>query len=390
LLHLSVLPLCLVAAIAVVLTRPTAGADKLAPVDADIQKWIAQLGSDNFDVREEATRRLMDRPDAIPALRNARQSPDAEVRRPAAQILDVLDRNEKERDFAQFRKFALDGAIDQAVEKLVRREKWDDATACWQVLAELAGKLTDLEQIAFGKTTLPAPDEVPARDFRKYLAKVHPEITGGGPLEPLQLMRHHFVARGEEMSTDVAKIHSLLASSGRIRGLDTHQAVIFAGDAVELSYRVDDSLIVCDGDSTAGAEARNSLIIARGDVWFRDAVKNCRVITSGHVHHAKGKAVTDTKVQENEPKPLGFVRFFDPVQVGLSVETASGVRIKEAGKAFAGAGLRPDDLVVALNGTDVKDGATFRRLLRGQLATGAELVFKVRRVEAVIRVPPKE
>jgi hypothetical protein len=365
------------------------GADDKPAAGTEIDKLIAQLGSDNFDVREEATRRLRERPDAIPALRNARQSRDAEVRRRAAQILDVLDPKEKERAFAQFRKLAQDGAVDQALEKLVRREKWDDETACWQVLAELAGKLTDLEKKAFGKASLPATEDIPARDFRKYLASVKPQITAGRRLGPRQLSEHEVLARGEEMDMDIAKFNSLLAATGRIRSTDFRRSVVLAGDSVEVGF-VRDSLILCDGDFTARYDADNSLIIARGDVWFQHPVNNCRVITSGHVHYASTK-VTATKAQENEPKPLGFVYFFDPAQVGLDVESVSGgVRFKEAGKGFAGAGFRPDDLVVALNGIDVKDAATFRRVLRGQLAIGAELVFKVRRVEEVIRVRPKE
>jgi hypothetical protein len=387
----AVLPaVCVAALLANGWAPPPCPADDGPPAGAEIDKLIAQLGSENFDVREEATSRLRERPDAIPALRNARQSGDTEVRRRAAQILDVLDPKEKERAFAQFRKLALDGAIDQALEKLVRCEKWDDETACWQVLAEVAGKLTDLEQKAFGKASLPATDQIPARDFRKYLASVQPEITAGRRLGPRQLIGTHFVARGEEIQPDSPKISSVLAATGRIQGSYIQRSVVLAGDSVDVSY-VDDSLIVCDGDFTARFKVLNSLIIARGDVWFQHPVDNCRVITSGHVHYADARAVKDTKVQENEPKPLGFIHFFDPAQVGLDVESVSGgVRFKETGKAFAGAGFRRDDLVVALNGKAVKDADTFRRLLRGQLAVGAELVFTVRRVEEVIRVLPKE
>jgi S1-C subfamily serine protease len=72
------------------------------------------------------------------------------------------------------------------------------------------------------------------------------------------------------------------------------------------------------------------------------------------------------------------------------VDTADdGVRIKEADKAkpFALAGLRADDLVLALAGEAVKNTDAFRRQLRAKLAVGGEIVFTVRRGDKTVEVP---
>ncbi len=57
--------------------------DAAPPVGASererIDRWITQLGDDDFDVREAATQALKGREEAAPALHKALQSPDAEV-----------------------------------------------------------------------------------------------------------------------------------------------------------------------------------------------------------------------------------------------------------------------------------------------------------------------
>ncbi len=59
------------------------------PSEAQIARWVAQLGHEEFAVREQASARLGDAIDeAEPALRVAAQSPDPEVARRANQLLE--------------------------------------------------------------------------------------------------------------------------------------------------------------------------------------------------------------------------------------------------------------------------------------------------------------
>jgi uncharacterized protein (TIGR03067 family) len=83
----------IVGALAVVLLpAATAPADEPKLGDRQIDGLIARLGSDSFEEREEATRRLLRHEEAIPSLRRACQSPDAEVARRAREILESLAR----------------------------------------------------------------------------------------------------------------------------------------------------------------------------------------------------------------------------------------------------------------------------------------------------------
>lgn len=120
---------------------------------------------------------------------------------------------------------------------------------------------------------------------------------------------------------------------------------------------------------------------------FRGGAGRCRSSA-----YAFPGSFSSSKLAEKEPKPLGFIRFFDPAEVGIKVESAEGgarVKSAEKGKRFAAAGLRDDDLITAVNGKDVKDAESFRRLLRASLAVDGETVLKVRRDKQVteVRVP---
>jgi len=75
------------------ISAPRSDADELkaAENNSEIQRWIDQLGSKRFKDREQATQELSKLGEsAIPILKEAAQSPDAEVRRRAQQLVERL------------------------------------------------------------------------------------------------------------------------------------------------------------------------------------------------------------------------------------------------------------------------------------------------------------
>jgi len=350
---------------------------------------IAQLGSDSFEAREAATRRLMECDEALPSLRQAQKSTDAEVARRAGEILTAFVRKEKERAFAQLAELAKHGAVDRAVEQLVRGEKGDDADGCWQVMADLAGKLTDLERKCYGEASWPAGYIVKSDNFNKLAVSLQLKIVGARA-DPPELRNGLIVLRAEEIEASHL-YHCLFAVSGCIKARKVSQSVLFSGGSTSISgaYK---ALIVCDGDFTAGSGVIDSLIIARGTITCETEVVNSRLISGGEVRLIRAKTISGSKVVERQAKPLGLVKFFDPAEVGLKVESGEDrIRVKEAtkGQRFATAGLRPDDVIAAIDGTPVKDVEAFRRLLRAKLAVEGEMVFQVRRGEKVVEIPVK-
>ena len=81
----------LVAAVAVA-TPIRAGEPEIAPPEKIVQRWIDQLGSERFRDREQATRELSKLgKSALPALKAASQSRDAEVRGRAQKLIDRIE-----------------------------------------------------------------------------------------------------------------------------------------------------------------------------------------------------------------------------------------------------------------------------------------------------------
>jgi hypothetical protein len=376
-----------------VLPLPVSAADKEDSA-GEIEKLVRQLGDQSFDRREEASRQLRGREDAIPALRKAAKSGDAEVARRAAELLDLYAR----KDFERLKALAKDGRVDEAVENLVRRKKWDDERACWQVMAELAGVLCEREKKAFGWASVPDNGTNPGRDFRRFEAarpsrKPPWMISEVGSIPERREQTDGFLIRVEEMTTgrNMNWGDSFLAVRGEVRIDQFSCSTLFAGSSVRGKCAFA-SLIVCDGDCSLKDGAQDSLIIARGDVRLGGMVRFCHIVSGGKVHYDRPANVEKTEAKENEPNLLGFVKFFDPTKIGIKVESAEGVvRVKEAekGKAFAAAGLRADDLISSLGGDAVKDADQFRRLLRAKLAVEGETTFKVRRGDKVLEVPVK-
>jgi hypothetical protein len=61
------------------------------PLASDISTWIENLGAEDWSLREEAARKLLDAgPDAIDALRSSLQDPDPEVRARVKEMLSLL------------------------------------------------------------------------------------------------------------------------------------------------------------------------------------------------------------------------------------------------------------------------------------------------------------
>jgi hypothetical protein len=378
------------------LSLPCCLAEQPADRSQEIDKLIAQLGSSEFETREDATRLLKQREDAAPALRRALKSPDREVARRAQEILDSFAAQRRKQALARLADLAKSGPIDQMVEAFVGRTDWDDETRCWEVVADVLGRLRDGEQRADGKSFAPSdkvllrPDDVLPTVLRDLGIK-----TAGTRSSEPKPWKGRIVLRAEEILRAGDVTFCLVAVSGKTKTHQIGASVVFAGDSIDVDSGIHHSVVVCDGDVTVGNVIRDSLIIARGAVRCDYGAYGSRVIMGGQYQSKRPDQIQGSKIVEKESKPLGFVKFFDPADVGIKVETADGgVRVKEAAKdkRFAAAGLRADDLVTTINGDAVKDAEGFRRQLRARLAVEEEIVLKVRRDRQTleVRVPSKE
>jgi hypothetical protein len=354
----------------------------------DVEGLIRQLGDRRAKVREAATRRLLELKGAGPALRAALKSPDPEIARRAAWILDEIPRRAEERAGARLKQHGRNREVDQAVEVLVGRPKWDDERPCWQVLTSLAAELIERgrKEYADGipvphKGAEPSPYELlPVGEFGRYVKVARPLFLTGPRVaipRPKKASdeRSAFVIRGKEVAiVSLLRGSALIAASGSLRyDGDLMSSVTYVTGPVQVRS-LWNSVLVCDGDLTVKG-VRQSLVIVRGDVHCNGAgVGTSLIIASGRLHIDKHSQIAKTaKIRERQADLLGFVKFFETAQAGLEVEPAKGgVRVKtvDAKKGFAKAGLQAGDLITGVDKQATADPEGFRRQLRSALARG--------------------
>ncbi len=348
---------------------------------AEVAELIRQLGDKRPAVREAATRRLLELKNAAPALRAALKSPDPEIARRAAWILEELGRRPGRQALARLTEHAKNGELDQAVELFVWRSQWDDDKACWQVLTDLAADLIERGRKEFGAAVPPSHKLLPVGDFSRYLKVGRPPFFVGSHAFPAKVRRGNgegFVLRGKDVVVQAgAESAALIACAGslQLRSGQLFYSVIYASGPVEMNY-LHNSVLVCDGDLKLRTIS-SSLVIVRGDVHCTSSggVGNSLVIMSGRFHLGKYAELAKTAdLRERQTKFLDFVKFFEPSQAGIAVEAAkSGVRVKtvEASKPFAKAGLQVGDVITAVDKQATADPEIFRRQLRSALAREA-------------------
>ncbi|HYT95585.1 MAG TPA: PDZ domain-containing protein [Gemmataceae bacterium] len=371
--------LSLFVALSLSLPCPLPACSEQEGAEQAVEELIRHLGDKRPVVREAATRRLLELKDATPALRAALKSPDPEIARRAAWILEEVGRRPGRQALARFTEHVKNGEIDQAVECFVWRSQWEDDKACWQVLTGLAADLIERGRKEFGEVVPRPSNWLPAGDLERYLKAVRPSFFVGSRVWPAKLRKPDgvgIVLRGKDVVVEGASVDAaLIACAGGLRARELSLSVIYASGPVELRM-LHNSVLICDGDLTVTSVA-HSLVIVRGDVHCvkSGAVSSSLVIMSGRFHLGKYETLGKTaKLREGQTKFLDFVKFFDPVREGIEVEAAKrGVRVKtvEASKLFAKSGLQVGDVITAVDKQATADPEAFRRQLRSALAREA-------------------
>jgi hypothetical protein len=397
---------CLLVAPCSLLSR---GAAAEPSSENQIERWIEDLGSNRFEVREAATRALMEREETAVALQKALSSPDAEVRRRAATILEALKQKRPRRVLARAYALGKEGRIVETVDRLVYWREWDKDKKGWDTLTRFADRLMEHAGDVCPQRfrDLWKKPGFPAGDFRRYLeAKMSDretrqpkEISGRKIMNPHAIV---ILARGEQViikwdkrgSQGIAA-DSIVVASEDIQIDHISHSLIVAGGDIKTNCLMK-SILVCDGDVEMQVPPEGSgLIVARGKVTCRNRkLTGCVVRSENYFQFHDGKKII---IKDGTPDPVGLVKFFELSDVGLTVSDRdqkeeplqNGVRLKDVRKdsPFA-SGLRAGDVVTALDGTKATSPEVFRRLLRRKLGQGDPiLTFTVRRSGKTLDVP---
>src|SRR5262249_34226021 len=147
------------------------------PDETPVERLIERLGHDDFEVREQATRELSARDDALPAVRRALGSPDAEVRRRAARIVEDLESRRARRLIQGTVGLANDGAVDEVVERVVVWKEADEKGVGGQAAVRLIDKLLELDRQQSRRQEWNSTIMAPVGNYGNYLKTVKPVVV---------------------------------------------------------------------------------------------------------------------------------------------------------------------------------------------------------------------
>src|SRR5262249_41403218 len=143
-------------------------------------------------------------------------------------------------------------------------------------------------------------------------------------------------------------------------------SVLLGGSSVSVLQPVY-CLVIADGDVAADSEFAGCIVVARGSVRSRGNITGSVVVAGGKVEFGKFRRNEDSVIRENQPKLLGWGRFFEIGDAGLEVQSVEGgVKVTKVAdkQPPQKAGLRVGDEITAVDGKTFKDVEEFRRLLR--------------------------
>src|SRR5476651_280058 len=104
------------------------------PDRESVEALIKKLGSTNFQDRQAATKAMKERPEAVPALRDALRSADPELRKRAAEILEHFE----PRPFREIDAAVKEGRVDRFIELLAAWPAGKHEEGAWTAFCDLA------------------------------------------------------------------------------------------------------------------------------------------------------------------------------------------------------------------------------------------------------------
>jgi hypothetical protein len=357
------------------------------PAVADL---IRQLMSPRETEREAASRQLLEREDALPALRGARNGTNADLAREAERILAVWKGRLRERLIERAARYARKGKVDCMVDALVLAGPTNDDDRCWNIAGEAGWKIVDLTQKQFPDLPSVDGEGLPKRDWSASRKRRPKEVLGPEAVVSSGLKRRPpwALVCAESIDAQLLCVSTYLLSSGPI-GLrsdlrpsraGTTSTFVFCGDTINSVTSLVNSVVVCDGDIKVDSSV-GTIVIARGSIQCK-MIFNSIAIAGGSIHTSRDlKAIQESVVRSDTDKYLDFVSFVEPIQIGLELREPTGkVRVYQVveGTPAAKAGLQRGDILLAVDGTAADSIELFRRLLR-RISVQDEGVVRVQR-----------
>jgi len=344
-----------------------------------IEQYLDDLGSDDYAIRERATRELRRYPEAEGHLLVARQGDDLEVRQRADKILPVLYRLRYERVIRSRTQAIVAGRVDLVPDLLEfthphdRGEQITGALAILTSDAVLRGKAQrgDFRQIRSEEPALwtyerPLPNPLeanrPVRGRHYFLAD---EVSVDIKLWPEGVM--HAQLCGRFVNVPLVVRDSLLVAREEVRPERSSAAVkgcvIVSGGNIRYCNQVDSSIVFADGIIRLEEKSVGCLLIARSGLDVPElGYRRCKIQPGEGLildKQSLGIVASPTK------RPLGLIRFFEVADVGLTLDAC---KVTKVTGPLAKAGVQSGDVFTHVDGVAVKDAEVIRKALRRRYA----------------------
>jgi hypothetical protein len=222
-----------------------------------IRKLVEQLGSDDFDTRDQAVKRLLELDEtALPALKEAANGNDAEVRRLAEELAATIAARVEERA----RQKALADVNALTLEKFIERmtkEKEYATDAQWQIVARLVGAIEKRASEVADR-----PVHLPKLDFAK--------------MNELRAM-----------PATASNMARLLLDNDNSRGMALANCVVISNGPLGHVNTFNHCVVIVNGDLDGFTVMRNSVVLCRGKIGRVTQIDSSVILATGELSGAR-------------------------------------------------------------------------------------------------------
>lgn len=272
--------------------------------DDEIISLLKRLGSSDFQQRVGAHKALQERPDAVPALREALRDATGERRTRITEILDFHDR----RPVRELHSAIDAGNMAVVFDLLADWPNGKFEIEVWRGLGRLSQKVCDLHEKHGGKKI----NLKPLIEENKPSIFVENKITESTKAEfgaAFLFGREIDIDHGRAQAKNFFSRHSLIATSGNVKTIvEPSPFVIIARGNVTCYTAGADLLVISGGDVVVTDLGCPAIIIARGKIKCDAFLVECRIISGSTVTYRK-KMAHKSIISENDQNPLGFIRW---------------------------------------------------------------------------------
>jgi len=348
------------------------GQDRPASPSMDVKRLIQLLGADSFRERDAAQKTLATRDEAIPALFRALPTLNAEALSRAKLLLASF----AQRRTKLFLQYAREGRADLFAEWFAISEKPIDDAECWQGVLDIGWRVLERSRSAEELSSWAKP--FPPRTFEEFLRRKPRIVDGDNVIAGVDSRKNLGIRSLDNVRTKGIE-SSVLIGTGSAAFDSADKCILVVVGDIKIS-RAADCLIIADGNVRLGG-ARNCVLAVRGmpsiDVDLdRPPTREARRFNN----LPRGHLLLLPKAEPPPPGPPKIInplmhrlQFFELADIGLEL-TEAGWRLRVAslrpGCTLATAGLRTNDVLISIDGSDIRVPNVARRLLRRSFVLG--------------------